>query len=193
MSLSDCEIIESVRGGAPQHFAVIIDRYKDRGLTLALHMLKNREDAEEALQDAFIRAYNGLNRFEGASKFSTWFYRILYNVCLTRLERRKRQIPESSYDDEQFRPRTFSSGAFCLDTEFERKDMVDYLKSVINDMPAKYSTILSLFYFQDLSHNEICEITQLSLGTVKVHLFRARAILQKRLVNELQGQTAPSI
>lgn len=193
MSLSDSEIIESIRGGAKQHFAVLIDRYKDRGLTLGLHMLKNREDAEEALQDAFIRAYNALNRFEGASKFSTWFYRILYNVCLTRLERRKRQVPESSYDDEQFPPRISSTGACCVDTEFERIDMVDYLRSIINDMPAKYSTILSLFYFQDLSHNEICEITQLSLGTVKVHLFRARAILQRRLANEFQKETAPSI
>ena len=193
MSLSDNEIIESIRGGENRQFAVLIDRYKDRGLTLGLHMLKNREDAEEALQDAFIRAYNALDRFEGASKFSTWFYRIMYNVCLTRLERRKRLIPESSYDDEQFNPGVSSVWADHFDADFERNDMADYIKSIIDEMPSKYSMILSLFYFQELSHNEICEVTRLSLGTVKVHLFRARAMVQRRLANELHHVTAPSI
>ena len=89
MYLSDNEIIELVRGGTRHHYARLVDCYKDRAFTMALRMLRNREDAEEASQDAFIRAYNGLNRFEGKARFSTWFYRILYNVCLSRIRKRK--------------------------------------------------------------------------------------------------------
>ena len=64
------------------------------------------------------------------------------------------------------------------------KDMIDILKNIIERLPEKYATILSLFYFQELSHEEICEVTQLPLGTVKVHLFRARALLHGQLSKE---------
>ncbi|MDI6766823.1 MAG: sigma factor [Bacteroidota bacterium] len=70
MPLTDNEIIEKIRGGAKHYYAHLVDRYKDRAFTLAVRMLKNREDAEEASQDAFIRAYNALNRFEGKARFS---------------------------------------------------------------------------------------------------------------------------
>jgi len=100
MYLSDNEIIELVRGGTRHHYTRLVDRYKDRAFTLALKMLRNREDAEEASQDAFIRAYNGLNRFEGKARFSTWFYRILYNVCISRIRKRKGEYELLEYDDD---------------------------------------------------------------------------------------------
>ena len=76
MPLSDSEILQQIRKGEKHLFSRLVDRYKDKGLTLATRMLRNREDAEEVLQDAFVRAHNALEQFEGASKFSTWFYRI---------------------------------------------------------------------------------------------------------------------
>jgi len=85
----DSDITELVRSGDSRAFAELVRRYKDRALSLCLRLLKNREDAEEALQDSFVRAYNGLADFRQESKFSTWFYRIVYNNCLTRVERRQ--------------------------------------------------------------------------------------------------------
>src|SRR5437867_5878566 len=99
MSLSDNEIIRSVRTGETRQYARLVDRYKDRAFTLAVRILKNRQDAEEAAQDAFVRAYNALDKFEGTAKFGTWFYRILYNVCLTKLGKRNDDLRWDEYDD----------------------------------------------------------------------------------------------
>ncbi len=190
MTLSDSEIIELVRKGATHQFAHLVDRYKDRGMTLAVRMLKDREDAEEALQDAFIRAYNAMNKFEGRAKFGTWFYRILYNVCLTKLESQKNKFQSIEYGDENSYENIDSITTFSIDTEYEKKELSSLMKTIIDGMPEKYSTILSLFYFQELNHHEICEVTKLPLGTVKTHLSRARAILNKQLSQKLQHEGA---
>src|SRR5260221_905324 len=101
MTLSDNEIIEIVRKGEKRRYAHLVDRYKDKAFTLALRMLKDRQDAEEVVQDAFVRAYNSLDKFQGTAKFGTWFYRILYNVCLTKLGKRKDHVRADEYDDEE--------------------------------------------------------------------------------------------
>jgi RNA polymerase sigma-70 factor (ECF subfamily) len=182
MPRADSEIIDDIRRGSKQAYARLIDRHKDRGMTLALRMLRNRQDAEEALQDAFVRAYNGLGRFDGTAKFATWFYRILYNVCLTRLGKRKGEFQAVEFDDER------EYGAAGADAGYDAHDMVEFVKKVMETLPEKYATILSLFYIQELSHEEICEVTQLPLGTVKVHLFRARALLNDRVQQQLHAE-----
>ncbi len=186
MPLSDHEIIEQIRDGEKQLFAHLIRRYKDKGMTLALRMLKNREDAEEALQDAFIRAYNALEKFRGNSKFGTWFYRILYNVCLTRAGRRASAFALTSYDDED----EYAGAAAPeeLQVQIEREDLARILKRILDSLPERYSTILTMFYLQELSHDEMCEVTGLPLGTIKVRLFRARALLQDTLTRELSSE-----
>ena len=185
MPLSDNEIIDKIRHGEKHHYARLIDRYKDKAFTLAVRMLKNRQDAEEAAQDAFIRAYNALGKFEGTAKFGTWYYRILYNVCLTRLGKKKEDIQSIDYDDEREYDAVGTLSQAFHEMELETKDMIGIVKNIIETLPGKYASILSLFYFQELSHGEICEVTELPLGTVKVHLFRARAMLQERLFKEL--------
>ncbi|MEJ2195170.1 MAG: sigma factor, partial [Ignavibacteriaceae bacterium] len=75
VNLPDQEIIDSVRKGNEADYSIIVDRYKDKAFSLLKRMLKNEQDAEETLQDCFIKAYNSLNNFKGESKFSTWFYR----------------------------------------------------------------------------------------------------------------------
>jgi RNA polymerase sigma factor (sigma-70 family) len=190
MPVSDDELIERIRGGAKHLYARLIDRYKDRAMTLSVRILKNREDAEEATQDAFVRAYNGLDKFEGNAKFGTWFYRIVYNVCLSRLGHTKDELLRVEYDDEKgydvSSVRTVETGM----QEFETHDMVDFIHRCIETLPAKYSTVLSLFYVQELSYEEIVEVTQLPLGTIKVRLFRARALLQERIQQEFQIKSA---
>jgi RNA polymerase sigma-70 factor (ECF subfamily) len=188
MPVSDSEIIQRVRGGAKHHFALLVDRYKDKAMTLAVRMLKNREDAEEAVQDAFVRAYNALEKFQGNARFGTWLYRIVYNVCLTRLGKKKDEFDRVDYDDEREYDHTATFSPL-MEMDFEAVDMISYIKKTIETLPTKYGTILTLFYVQDLTHEEICEVTQLPLGTVKVHLFRARALLQEQLHSELQLET----
>lgn len=185
MRVSDHEIIEEIRKGKKQKFSLLVDRYKDRAMTLAVRMVRNREDAEETVQDAFIRAYKGLERFEGKAKFSTWLYRIVYNLCLTKIGKLQATplFVDSGEDDE----------AMVLPDEpgidpysaLEMKDTIDLIKKIVEEMPGRYSSVLSLFYFQELSYDEICAVTGLPLGTVKAHLFRARNMLQKRLAEQV--------
>ena len=184
MVKSDIEIFDEIRRGGKHHFAQLVDRYKDRALTLALRILKNREDAEEAVQDAFIKTYNALERFEGKSKFGTWFYRIVYNTCLSKLGSRNHEFQSIEYDDEYDEAVSVEENSSVI--ELDQKEMIALVKTIVETLPAKYGSILSLFYFQELSHAEICEVTQLPLGTVKAHLFRARAMLQEQVRKELR-------
>ncbi len=188
MPLSDNEIVEKIRGGAKQSFTHLVQRYKDKGMTLAVRMLKNRQEAEEALQDAFVRAYNGLSKFEGKSAFGTWFYRILYNVCLTKLEKKNEEFQLVDFDDEDGFDCTDGRTTASFAAQFETRDLAEHVKRVMDALPKKYSTILSLFYLQERSHEEICEITQLPVGTIKTHLFRARMLLYERIQKEFQTE-----
>lgn len=82
MTTNDQVYINKILNGDTNAFTVLVDRYKDLVFTLALRMVKNREEAEEVSQDTFIKVYNSLNRFKGDYKFSTWIYRVAYNTCL---------------------------------------------------------------------------------------------------------------
>jgi RNA polymerase sigma-70 factor (ECF subfamily) len=186
MPLSDNDIIDRIRKGEKHLYARLVQRYKDKGMSLSLRMLRKREEAEEALQDAFVRAYNGLEKFQGASKFGTWFFAILYNVCLTRLARlgRKKEQYEFTAYDEQDDFAALEMPVTEIEREIERKDLFQRVKECLEALPEKYAMILTMFYVQDLSYDEICEITGLPLGTVKIHLFRGRTILQERITRE---------
>ncbi len=180
MYSTDNEIIEQIIAGKRSMFAHLIDRYKEQAMTLAMRMLKNREDAEEASQDAFVRAYNALDKFERRSKFSTWLYRIVFNVCATRLRKKNIDVTLLRDDENPENPEELYPSVVPL-VEYEQKELITLIKMAIEELPEKYAMILSLFYFQELSYDEICDVTQLPLGTVKTQLFRARSLLLKHL------------
>lgn len=123
MPSSDNEIIKKIQDRAKHYYAQLVDRYKDRAFTLAVRMLKKKEDAEEATQDAFIRACNALNRFEGKARFGTWFYRILYNVCLRfftfRIYRTKKFRKLPSFRLERLKRIFFARGQ-CFNNDYNQ-------------------------------------------------------------------------
>jgi len=88
---NDQIIIDQILEGDTNAFSVLVDRYKDLVFTLAIRMVKNREEAEEVSQDTFIKVYKSLSKFKGNSKFSTWIYKVAYNTCLDRLKKIKRE------------------------------------------------------------------------------------------------------
>jgi len=184
--LSDQEIIDSVKLGNQSDYSIIVDRYKDKAFSLLKKMLKNEQDAEETLQDCFIKAYNSLTGFKGEAKFSTWFYRIVYNTALTKLSSKKRKTEnEMSSVDEHFNLKS--------DYDYnvsERKDLSEFIKELVNKLPEKHSAIISLFYLEELSCEEISKVLDISLSNVKVMLHRSRnalkdIIIKNDLVEEL--------
>ncbi|HLP18057.1 MAG TPA: sigma-70 family RNA polymerase sigma factor [Bacteroidota bacterium] len=191
MSHQDSDIVRRISQGDRRAYAELIDRHKDRAMTLALRMLKNRADAEEALQDAFVRAFGALSTFENKSTFATWFYRIVFNVCSTQLSKRPKQR-EASYQadaDEGGAPEPVSDD--MPDVDYESAEFQSIVHDAIGAMPEQYAAVLTLFYVQEMGYDEIVEVTGLPLGTVKNRLFRARVLLQRSVLKRLgEGEYA---
>ena len=177
MPKPDQEIIRQILAGEKRAFAELIDRHKDRAMTLAMRMLRNREDAEEAIQDAFVRAFQALPRFEWKASFSTWLYRIVYNVCMTALGK-KGDLPHLALGEDDERSLDTPSADAPPDVEYESREFQSIVFDEIEKLPHLYATILTLFCIQEMGYEEIVEVTGLPLGTVKVRLFRARTMLR---------------
>ena len=185
MKPTDNEIIQRIVEGDQRAYAELVDRHKDKAMTLAVRMLKNRNEAEEALQDAFIRAFRALPSFEKKSSFSTWFYRIVFNVCSSVLHKRGNNnllSIDSGQDDEM--KIEISSSDDEPDIEFENKEFSEIIRSEISNMDESYSSILTMFFLQEMSYEEIIAVTGLPLGTVKNRLFRARMQLRTAVLKQ---------
>lgn len=184
--VTDQHYINLVIEGDTNAFAALVDRYKDMIFTLSLKMLQNREEAEEAAQDTFIKTYKSLNRFKGDSKFSTWIYKITYNNCLDRLKKQKRNRPVVAIDE--FTEHQVKSLMNVLETieENERKEMI---KNCLDLLPAEESFLLTLYYFNENSLKEISSIIGINENNVKIKLFRSR----KKLAGILKIKLEPEI
>jgi RNA polymerase sigma-70 factor (ECF subfamily) len=185
-NLSDQEIIDSIRKGNSSDYSIIVNRYKNKAFSMLKRMLKNEFDAEEVLQDCFLKAYNSLNSFKGEAKFSTWFYRIVYNTSLTRLssQKRKTETEMTSVEDH------FNLESEYRSDEIERKDVNQLIQDTISKLPERYSAIITMFYLSEMSIEEISEVTGMSISNVKVMLHRSRnslrdLVLKSKLTEEL--------
>ncbi len=177
-NLSDYEIIDSVLKGNENDYALIVDRYKDRGFSLLCGIIKNNLDAEEALQDSFIKAFNSLNNFRKDSKFSTWFYRIVYNTGLTLISNKKHQVQMEMNSIDDFHSLKEADDEIYSLTE----DAKAYLIKMVDKLPVKNSLVLILFYLDGLSIKDISEVLDLSLVNTKVILHRSRNLLRDLLI-----------
>ncbi|MEJ2615472.1 MAG: sigma-70 family RNA polymerase sigma factor [Ignavibacteriaceae bacterium] len=177
-NLTDFEIIESIKRGNHSDFSILVDRYKNKAFSLLKRMLKNDMEAEELLQDAFIKTFNGLKNFKKESKFSTWFYRIVYNTALTKLSSKKRKIENemtSVEDHLELKSKIDYNQA-------EQNNISEIVNSLIEQLPEKYSLVINLFYLNGMSCEEIADVTSSSVSNVKVLLHRARNSFKDILV-----------
>jgi RNA polymerase sigma-70 factor (ECF subfamily) len=174
-NLTDVEIIESVKKGNQADYAVLIDRYKNKAFTMLKRMLKNDFEAEEILMDCFLKAYNNLNTFKFESKFSTWFYRIVYNSALTKLSSAKRKIENemSSVDDLKYLESNYNAD------DLVKEDLSILIKKIVNELPPKNAAVITMFYLEEMSTEEISEVLQISVSNVKVILHRSRNLLRE--------------
>ncbi len=172
--LTDTEIIESVRKGNQSDFEILVDRYKNKAFSLLCNMLKDTMEAEEVLQDAFLKAYYGLKNFKQESKFSTWFYRIVYNTALTRLSAKKRKIEkEMTSIDEKLNIADDND-----QNASEKKELSKFLDELIAKLPPNYASVITMFYLEEMSCEEIADVTDRSVSNVKVLLHRSRNALK---------------
>lgn len=187
MNLIDDQFyITKIIKGDTKSFAVLVDRYKDLVFTLALRLLKNKEEAEDVSQDIFIKVYKSLSKFKGDSKFSTWIYRITYNSCLDTLKKYKQEYQIVPLDDYTGHQAIILENAFDALAEKEQKQTIE---DCLHRLPNEDSFLLTLYYFEEQSLDEISKILGLTANNVKVKLFRSR----KKLTSILKEQLEPEI
>ena len=183
---NDQIIINQIIKGDTSAFSVLVDNYKDLVFTLALRMVKNREEAEEVSQDTFIKVYKSLNKFKGDSKFSTWIYKVAYNTCLDRLKRIKREYNVVAIDE--FTEHQVKTLENALD-QMEEQEHKQKIQECLQLLPSEDSFLLTLYYFEEQSLEEISKVVGLTANNVKVKLYRIR----KKLTSILKAQLEPEI
>jgi len=176
---SDTEIISQVLKGDHNAYAVLVERYKSYVFTLTLRFTKNREDAEEVSQDIFIKAYRYLADFKGTAKFSTWLYTIVNTTCITFL--RKKRLDVQSLDDERTFEVADSQDSGFRANQVEQKSRQNMVNQAIALLNPDDAEIITLFYKNEQSLEEIGQILGLEVNTAKVRLHRARTRLKEKM------------
>ena len=176
MNASDIDVINQCLGGDIGAFEVLVERYKKLVFNTAYRMMGNREEAEDVTQEAFIRIYNSLSRYNPEFKFSTWALKITTNLCLDYLRKRK---GETLPIEEQF---NLCDDGLTPEEEYMRKENQKMVLEAINKLPDKYKEFIILFHQRNLSYQEIMDITGESLTIVKNRLYRARQMLKEYLM-----------
>ena len=169
----DGELVALAIRGNPDAFATLVERYDRAVYHLAYRTLHDVEEARDVAQEAFFKAFRSLRTFKPGAKFSTWIFAIAYHACCDRLNRRKRYSSEEMPDRADAGPGP-EQQAIALDEAQRLRDAIDRL-------PEKYRAVITLFHLQGRQYEEIAQVLDLPMGTVKTHLFRAKEQLRRLL------------
>jgi RNA polymerase sigma-70 factor (ECF subfamily) len=183
---TDNSIIERILAGDKSGYRDLANRHKDYAFTVAYKIAGTREDAEEIAQDAFIQAFQALPSFNQDAKFTTWFYRIVFNAAL--MFKRKNRIQTEDIELSQ------SAQAMPTDTANELKisEQKQYIQQALNHLSPDDVMVITLFYLKEQSLEEIAQIVGISAETVKVKLCRARKRLGETM-NKMLGKEVKTL
>jgi RNA polymerase sigma factor (sigma-70 family) len=167
----DIVYIEQVLSGMINAYSYIVDRHKDKAYNLAFRICGNREEAEEIAQDSFLKAYRSLNGFKMKSSFATWLYRIVYNTAISHVRIKKKGI--LSLEDFPVDATDFI-GNNTSEEEAEKEYRSSLINFALQKITEEERGLVSLFYYEEMSTEEISDVTGISKSNIKVKLFRAR-------------------
>ena len=178
-------LIEKIKKGDTHAFSELVKAYDKKALNFAYRMLRDLNEAEDAVQEAFLRVFDKIHTFHGNSSFSTWFYTILNNICLDMLRKRARggdvvSITQASSDDHEYELQIedTADGPFELLQKKSALKLVDKALSKVSD---EHRAVIVMRDINGLEYEEIAKILNVSLGTVKSRISRARLALRKIL------------
>lgn len=175
------QLIEKVLKGDTSSFSYFVSTYQDMALTVAYRICKNRQDAEDIVQESFVRAFHNLHTFRFTSKFSTWFYRIVYNTTVSQLQTSFFSTEFTEY--EQVGGQNLYSDMDAVAT-MESAERSAVINNILDRMPSEESLVLTLFYLEENSVKELAQMLSLTEANVKVRLHRGRKRFAE-LVSEL--------
>ena len=171
--------IREILKGDSGSFSQLVQKYGHLAFSLSMKILNQREDAEEAAQDSFLKAYNSLSSFNSDSAFKTWFFRIVYNTSISRLRTRKNievKIEDVKISDSEVLATENTMG------QLNREDRQKYLQIGLEKLEPDERALLKMYYYDDFSMDEVGVITGLTVSNVKVKIHRSR----KKLLQELR-------
>jgi RNA polymerase sigma-70 factor (ECF subfamily) len=162
-ALSDEEIVTLVCGGDSEAFGILVKKYEDFVYTLVRGIVACDETAKDIAQETFLRAYRSIRRFEGKAAFKTWLYRIAYNTSMNHIKKRQanENLTEEMVDNLQFDKPVPSPSAL-------------FVRKLIDRLKPEHRAIIILHYYEDLKYEEMAEVLNCPLGTVKIRLYRAK-------------------
>lgn len=182
---TDEQLVKECLKGDQSSFGELMNRYTTKAFGLCLRLTKNREDAEEVLQDVFVTVYTKLKNFEGKSSFSSWLYRITVNAAFMKLRKRKQSSRVTNIDDlssfDRDRVQNLSADTKLVDEATAIRELNVSLWEAINRLPEEYRPVFVLRDVDGLSTKQVGKILNLTQPAVKSRLHRSRMILRKRL------------
>jgi len=179
--------INKVLGGNARAFSYLLEKYKDYVFTIAVNIVKNREEAEDVAQESFVKAYSQLKTFKGNSKFSTWLYTITFRTAISAT--RKNNLAMSDIDT--YIIDNYGDDGLVNQIEMlAKKDREFYIKKALAALPELDALVLTLYYLNENTTEEIEEITGLNKNNIKVRMHRARKKLAESIERILPNEMA---
>jgi RNA polymerase sigma-70 factor (ECF subfamily) len=186
----ELQLVQAAKGGDVSAFEDLVKRYDRNVFRIAQHITQNREDAEDVVQEAFLKAYQNLGQFQGQSKFYTWLVRIAVNEALMRLRRRRPErmvsLDEDVKTEDDSVPREVADWSPNPEQQYSQAELKDILTRTIQGLPPGFRTVFVLRDVEGLSTEEAAEALDLSIPAVKSRLLRARLQLRERLSRYFQ-------
>jgi len=181
----ELRLVQAAKKGDVGAFGELVKRYDRNVFRIALHITQNREDAEDVVQDAFLKAYENLEQFQGQSKFYTWLVRIAVNEALMKLRRRRPErmvsLDQEVQTEEDSMPREVADWSPNPEQLYNQAELRDILGKTIQGLPPSFRTVFVLRDVEGLSTEETAQALELSVPAVKSRLLRARLQLRERL------------
>lgn len=182
----DREIINQVLQGNTQLFALLVEKYQKSIFNYVFRLVRQKQEAEDLAQETFVKAFFALSKYDNSYQFSTWIFRIALNLCRDHFRKKKGplfSLHEPIGDDENSELADMIEQQAFLDPDGEvlNQELRTKLEKAIDQLPFKFKQVVILRHLENLSYEEIAQVTGLPIGTVKTYLHRARKTLRKEL------------
>jgi RNA polymerase sigma-70 factor (ECF subfamily) len=181
--VKDTAIIEKVLDGDSQAYEMLILKYQSKLFATSMNVVKNRELAEDIVQEAFMKGFMKLDSLKNREQFYPWLKRIALNIALNHFEKEKRVMDVESEDDETSFFENIGSGESPEELTL-KEELHRYVRSYVDSLPDKLRVVIVLREVEDMSYEEIADMMNIPLGTVRSRLFNARQIIKDRLINQ---------
>lgn len=197
----DRALVERARNGELEAFRQLVEKYQSRAHSIAVGVISNKEDAEDIVQDAFLKAYRNLGSFRGQSSFYTWFYRIVFNLAIDLSRKRYRRSETSLGDDGSLDALNLHSAEDTgnllghvptPDQVLDRQNIAVNIRKALDGLSAEHRAVIVLREVEGLSYSEISDVVGCSKGTVMSRLHHARKRLQRALADVMPWRSAGS-